>query len=376
MRISLVMIVKNEERSLEKCLRSAVSLVDEMIIADTGSTDGTKAIAERMGARVWDYKWTNDFLAARNYALSHSSGDWNLILDADEILRPFQRDELEQAMGRYVKHHGASWMGAITRYDVYPDGEGTSVSVASIPRLLPAGMRYTGIIHEQPDTEYPCYKLPLEADHDGYLRGDKGERNLSYLEEAVKRCPEDLYFKFQLAATLRNMKRLGDSLYWFRDFYAGYIRQRKEGRNNGKEAGMYLTEGVLLYLYTLLDIGNSACLEEAYAVVKNESHILGERADFWFVCGLFYMKLVLSDVAKYVHLLPEIEASYLRCLSIGERRNQDRVIGTGSFKAAYNLGTWYEVSGQKDKAAYYYMEAAKEGYEPAEKRLELMGKCR
>ena len=110
--------------------------------------------------------------------------------------------------------------------------------------------------------------------------------------------------------------------------------------------------------------------------MKNESHILGERADFWFVCGLFYMKLVLSDVAKYVHLLPEIEASYLRCLSIGERRNQDRVIGTGSFKAAYNLGTWYEVSGQKDKAAYYYMDAAKEGYEPDEKRLELMGKCR
>ena len=113
MRISLVMIVKNEERSLEKCLRSAASLVDEMIIADTGSTDGTKAIAERMGARVWDYKWTNDFSAARNYALSHSSGDWNLILDADEILRPFQRDELEQAMGRYVKHHGASWMGLL-----------------------------------------------------------------------------------------------------------------------------------------------------------------------------------------------------------------------------------------------------------------------
>lgn len=375
MKISLVMIVKNEERTLEKCLRSAVSLVDEMIVADTGSADGTKAVAERMGAKVYDYGWTNDFSDARNFALSHSSGDWNLILDADEILRTCQRDELEQAVDWYVKRHGKRWMGAITRYDVYPDGEGTSVSVASIPRLLPAGMRYTGIIHEQPDTEYPCYKLSLEADHDGYLRGDKGARNLSYLYEAVRGCPEDLYYKFQLAATLRNLKRFGDSLYWFRDFYAGYIRERKEWRNNVRKQGLYLTEGVLLYLYTLLDIGNSACLEEACAVVKNECPILGERADFWFVCGLFYMKLVLSDVAKYVHLLPEIEASYLRCLSIGERENQDRVIGTGSFKAAYNLGTWYEVSGQKDKAAYYYMEAAKEGYEPAKKRLELMGKC-
>ncbi|MBE7726788.1 MAG: glycosyltransferase family 2 protein [Enterocloster citroniae] len=372
MKISLVMIVKNEERTLEKCLRSAASLVDEMIVADTGSADGTKAVAERMGAKVYDYGWMNDFSDARNFALSHSSGDWNLILDADEILRPCQRDELEQAMDRYVKHHGARWMGAITRYDVYPDGEGTSVSVTSIPRLLPAGMRYTGIIHEQPDTEYPCYKLSLEADHDGYLMGDKGERNLSYLEEAVKRCPEDLYYKFQLAATLRNMKRYGDSLYWFRDFYAGYTGELKEGRTH---IGAYLPEGVLLYLYTLLDAGSGACLEEAYAVVKNESHILGERADFWFVCGLFYMKLVLSDVATYVHLLPEIEASYLKALRIGEQKNQDRVIGTGSFKAAYNLGTWYEVSGEKDKAAYYYMWAAKEGYGPAKKRLELMGKC-
>ena len=142
MKISLVMIVKNEERTLEKCLRSAVSLVDEMIVADTGSADGTKAVAERMGAKVYDYGWTNDFSDARNFALSHSSGDWNLILDADEILRTCQRDELEQAVDWYVKRHGKRWMGAITRYDVYPDGEGTGrtkfcISAVLSDRMMP-----------------------------------------------------------------------------------------------------------------------------------------------------------------------------------------------------------------------------------------------
>ena len=84
--IGLVMIVKNESRSLEKCLSLAQKLVDEIYITDTGSTDNTVEIAEKFHAHISKYEWNNDFAAARNYALEQSTCDWNLILDADEYL--------------------------------------------------------------------------------------------------------------------------------------------------------------------------------------------------------------------------------------------------------------------------------------------------
>ncbi len=219
-------------------------------------------------------------------------------------------------------------------------------------------MRYTGRIHEQPDGEYPCYRIPLEVDHDGYLYTDKGERNLPYLLQEAKDHPKDAYYQFQLASTLRNLKRLEESLLYFRGFYRLSERERA-----------WRSEGVVLYLYTLLDIGTVECLNEAGAVVEREEPVLGAWPDFCFVCGLFYMKRVLSDVERYIGLLPRIEYCYKRCLELGERPELGGVVGTGSFKAAYNLGAWYEVSGQKELALWYYRQASKAGYEPAKERL-------
>lgn len=358
MKINLVMIVRNEERALERCLKSAAHLADHVIITDTGSRDRTRDIALGMGAQVWDYQWTDDFSAARNYALDHSDGDWNLVLDADEILRPCSRETLETEINRLSAVHGREWMGAVTRYDSYYDKDGIGVSSSCLPRLLPRAVRYEGIIHEQPDTAFPCYMIPLEADHDGYLHQDKGERNLPYIMKAADMHPGDGYYLFQMAATLRNMKRLEDSLGWFRKFYDAVPLR----------AG-YRTEGILLYLYTLLDLDGPDCLAEARDIIERERPSLGKRADFCFLCGLFFMKLVLSDVERYLPLLPEIENSYLKCLSIGEHPELGGVVGTGSFKAAYNLGVWYEVSGQMEKAREYYRQSALAGFEPALQRL-------
>ena len=88
--LSIGMIVKNEEKKLEKCLKALQPLRDalpcELVIADTGSTDGTRAIAERYADVVFDFVWVDDFSAARNAVMKKCSGSWYLTVDADEYL--------------------------------------------------------------------------------------------------------------------------------------------------------------------------------------------------------------------------------------------------------------------------------------------------
>lgn len=84
--ISLCMIVKNEEKVIGRCLSSVAHLVDEVIIVDTGSTDRTKEIVAEYTSKIYDFEWINDFSAARNYAASQASGEWILVLDADEYV--------------------------------------------------------------------------------------------------------------------------------------------------------------------------------------------------------------------------------------------------------------------------------------------------
>ncbi|MBI2650619.1 glycosyltransferase [Candidatus Woesearchaeota archaeon] len=89
--ISLCMITKNEEKYLEQCLNGIKDIADEIIIVDTGSTDKTKEIAKKFNAKIFDFKWTDDFSAARNESISHAAKDWILVIDADEVI---EKDDL------------------------------------------------------------------------------------------------------------------------------------------------------------------------------------------------------------------------------------------------------------------------------------------
>ena len=84
--LSLCLIVRDEAERIGRCLDAALPIADEIVVVDTGSTDGTAAIAEAKGARVVPFVWIDDFAAARNAALDAARGDWILMLDADEVL--------------------------------------------------------------------------------------------------------------------------------------------------------------------------------------------------------------------------------------------------------------------------------------------------
>ena len=94
--ISLCMIVKDEEAVLKRCLESAKEIADEMIVVDTGSRDQTREIAEKEGARVYQFPWIDDFAAARNFSFSQAVMDYCLWLDADDVLLPEDRRRLQK----------------------------------------------------------------------------------------------------------------------------------------------------------------------------------------------------------------------------------------------------------------------------------------
>jgi tetratricopeptide (TPR) repeat protein len=96
--LSLSMIMRNEAARLEGCLASVADFVDEMVLIDTGSRDDSVAIAQRLGATVHQLAWPGDFAPARNHALERVRGDWVLVLDADERLRPEAREPLRRLM--------------------------------------------------------------------------------------------------------------------------------------------------------------------------------------------------------------------------------------------------------------------------------------
>lgn len=123
--VSLCMIVKNEERVLKRCLDSIVDLVDEIIIVDTGSTDGTKRVAAEYTDRIYDFEWIHDFAAARNFAFSKAKMDYIYSADADEVLDEENRKrflQLKQALLPEIeivqmKYSNQLCFGTVYNYD-------------------------------------------------------------------------------------------------------------------------------------------------------------------------------------------------------------------------------------------------------------------
>ena len=197
--ISLCMIVRNEERFLHEALTSVQGVVDEICIVDTGSTDGTVAIAESFGARINRVTWRDDFAWARNQALAMARGAWILVLDADERLAPDSRNELLAL--RNVRPDGVGrWIRCRNLNDA---GRETVASTNAIIRIFPnhPTIKYRGTIHEYvardgEERSIGGSMTAIEILHYGYLPAvmserAKGERNLRVSRAAFEAAPND-----------------------------------------------------------------------------------------------------------------------------------------------------------------------------------------
>jgi tetratricopeptide (TPR) repeat protein len=204
--VSLCMIARDEEASIGKAIKSALALVDEIIVVDTGSRDNTRIIAEGYGARVIDFPWREDFAAARNAALAEASCDWIFVLDTDEQLQSVRPVEFQRLLHER--------QAIAYRVRMVNDRGGVPVSRFPLVRLFRShpDIRYRYPVHEQITPSLAVLAAaegleiadsPLVILHgsaDGDARTQKRERNLRLLRKAVARHPEEPYFEFQLAS--------------------------------------------------------------------------------------------------------------------------------------------------------------------------------
>jgi glycosyltransferase involved in cell wall biosynthesis len=213
------MIVKNEEKHLKDCLLSVKDVIEEIVIVDTGSTDRTKEIAKEFGAKVYNFKWINDFSAARNFALEKSTGNWVLYLDADERLQESSKKELKELTQTAKKKAYFCCVNSIDEFNNRP-------SKMDYVRLFPKDelIRFEGKIHEQIEQSlikenYTIEKSAIEILHVGYnvpddLLNEKAERNLKLLLEEYKKNPTS-YFAFQLGQTYGKLNNKYDAEKYF-----------------------------------------------------------------------------------------------------------------------------------------------------------------
>ena len=207
-KLSLCMIVKVEETVLERCLESAAGKnnrqenpTDEIIIADTGSTDGTKKIAEAYGAKIYDFPWKNDFSAARNFAFSKATGDYILWLDADDYISDEARKKLF-ALKKRLSDTGAP--AAFCRYEIaaYSSPAAPTVTAFYRTRIVKndGSAVWKGRVHEC----LPRYENALTEPENGFcvrhLGSEKprGTRNLdiyrAQISEKEPLSPRDLFY--------------------------------------------------------------------------------------------------------------------------------------------------------------------------------------
>ncbi|AOT69339.1 glycosyltransferase family 2 protein [Geosporobacter ferrireducens] len=192
--ISLCMIVKNEEKVLDRCLESFNGIADEIIIADTGSEDCTKEIAQRYTDKIYDFQWIDDFAAARNFSFSKASMEYILWTDADDMLLEEDRQKFLQLKEVLNPTIDCVTMNINLAFDQYGKVTHTIRSNRLVKRSC--SFRWVGPVHEYLEMGGNILNSDIGVTHKR-VHHDV-DRNIKIYEQRLKNNeefgPRDLYY--------------------------------------------------------------------------------------------------------------------------------------------------------------------------------------
>ena len=278
MLLSIAMIVKNEEKNIEKCLKALEPLKDkinyEVIVVDTGSTDNTINIARKYTEKIYEHQWTDDFAEMRNLSIKHCNGDWILVIDADEIL------ENPSELIEFFKEKHKAYNSAIIRLNNYTSKD--MYVIGGLVRLFKNDddFFYVGRVHEQPMFKNPTCMTNITFNHYGYIRNDyelmkyKYDRNIKLLLKDLDEGKDTVYTLFQLSQTYSMGNKKNEALKSIEKAY-NMVRNNKDTINETKYLYIYRQLAIELFY-----MGN---YERTIEVCK-QALLLGNRfIDFYYM---------------------------------------------------------------------------------------------
>ncbi|MFQ5649056.1 MAG: tetratricopeptide repeat protein [bacterium] len=291
--LSACLIVKNEEQHLPGCLKSLQAVADEIVVVDTGSQDATIAIAESFGAKVYPYRWQNDFAAARNFANQQANGDWIIQLDADEELFPQDQNKVREVIhqdkcnGAYLALHNrvSSAFGE------------NKPSVHYLVRMFKnrPDFIYENPIHEVLKISGEVIAVDINLLHHGYnLETDymleKRRRNAEILYRRLQENPESVTTLFYLG-----MMHLGNRQFELAESFGKRALEKIKPNDLSKQHLLLMT---LNNLALISHEKNDLTAAKTYcerAIALNENYL-----DPHYFLGLAYYKEGQLEKAKEV----------------------------------------------------------------------------
>lgn len=351
--ISVCMIMKNEEKHIENCLKALIPYQFEIILVDTGSTDNSIRIAEKYVSKVHHFTWVNDFSVARNYSLSLATNDWVLVLDCDQTVVSLNTDYLLQ----FTQEHPYD-LGLITAQSHYTLNNTDSVYLNQVPRFFNRKIyQYAGKVHELPclidmnlALKYTPHSIPINlvVDDASYTGSPeeletKSKRDLELLQEMLEKDPDNPYLFFQIGQCY-NMIHDDENA---ANYYA-------KGLSFPIDPSLEYVQMMLIgYGYALLHLER---YEEALKI-KAVYDIFATTADFICLMGLIYLR-----TGNYL----EAMAEFIKATTF----TNYHVEGSNSFIPYYNMGCINELFGDTTHALIMYEKCG--DFKPALERIKAL----
>ena len=347
-RLTLCMIVRDEERTLDACLTSVLPYVDECVLVDTGSVDRTVEIATRHGCRVFHFDWCDDFSAARNFGLEQATGDWIIWLDADDTISP----ECGAKLRELIAMAEDRTTGFIMQVHIPPgpgeDGYTQVDHVKLFRKNYPdqnSPIKFLGRLHEQ--LLEPIYaaggtvlRTDLYVTHSGYDRSAEGQakkRNrdttILALDEAER--PDHPFPRFNYGMTYYHWKDYNMAIQKFQECL---------DRSGPRESTLRKVYAMLSGCY--LGIGD---LENARRAIDTGLSLTPADPELLFRAG--NLRRSLSDPAA-------AEMFYMRLLNSRESGHIDSLdVTMTTYKLKHNLALTLQDMNRLTEAEAYWRSA-------------------
>jgi GT2 family glycosyltransferase/tetratricopeptide (TPR) repeat protein/2-polyprenyl-3-methyl-5-hydroxy-6-metoxy-1,4-benzoquinol methylase len=345
-RLSLCMIVRDNEATIAACLESIYPWVDELVIVDTGSTDKTREICRQYGARMFEFPWCDDFSAARNASVDQARGEWIFWMDSDDVICPAQGEQLRQlAWG----NHEDEVFGYVVQVHC-PSSEPWQMTVVDHVKLfrnLPE-LRFEHRIHEQilpairragGDIAFTdIYVVHSGSCQSPAVRAKKLERDFRILKLDLQARPDHPFVLFNLGMTYEDAGQYEE---------AEHYLQRSIDVAGRDES--HLRKAWALRLSCLRALGKS--LEAISIATQALQNFPGDKE------LLFRRAMLFQDLGK----LDEAVDDYRNVLQHpSDRTFQSLDPSIGTYKAHHNLGVTLAAMGRANEAKACWYDALKE----------------